>query len=440
MCLSTCVTCTNAITCASCSSSLHRVLNSSNLCECQSGYYLSSSGVCLACDSLCSTCTKATTCTICKVGLYRIMNSTTSLCTCKTSYVLNTTSNLCMGCQYSCQSCVTGHDDQCSTCNTTAFRLYTAGTRQCECKVGYYDDGSNVLCLPCSYSCKSCSGTAETCTACPSGTERVYDGSGNTCKCAQHFYDQMAVFVQSEICKPCAYHCSSCDDPSSCLTCNSTNHRQKDALNVTCICGEGFFDDSTRKEMCLACPYQCLTCTNSSSCLKCKTTNHRAIPASLCPCINNYYDTNTSNSLCSPCHYSCKTCLTGAVCVSCELGYSRIFNLSTNVCSCLGRFFDPGQQTCSSCGYSCLTCITNPLNCLTCNSTALRTLNSSLCLCNEGYFDQAVEQCMQCQYSCKTCGNERSCLSCNPANMREYDLPSGLCTCMTSYYDNETSS
>jgi hypothetical protein len=161
------------------------------------GYYLNSGGTCSPCDSICSECTQSGTCTVCKPGLYREMNSATSTCDCKAGYVLNTTSQLCMGCQYSCLVCVTGFDNQCSSCNASTFRELITSTKQCDCKIGYYDDGLNPLCLPCHYTCKSCVSSSTTCTSCPSNTHRTHSPTNNTCPCDQHFYDQMSIFVQT---------------------------------------------------------------------------------------------------------------------------------------------------------------------------------------------------------------------------------------------------
>lgn len=153
------------------------------------------------------------------------MNTATSTCDCKMGYVLNTTSNLCMGCQYSCHVCIKGYDTKCESCDSTTLRSLNSANKQCECKIGFYDDGIEPLCKACDYTCKSCFGSATNCTACPDGSQRSHDSGKGTCNCNQHFYDQMAVFVKSPTCAACSYHCSSCSDPTSCDTCNVTNHR-----------------------------------------------------------------------------------------------------------------------------------------------------------------------------------------------------------------------
>ena len=87
-----------------------------------------------------------------------------------------------------------------------------------------------------------------------------------------------------------------------------------------------------------------------------------------------------------------------------------------------------------------MTCEDSATKCLSCNSTALRTLDSSSnkCPCNNGYYDDAVEHCAKCQYSCFTCGNDRSCLSCDPAKQRSTNSLTGLCGCNVGYWDDNT--
>ena len=48
---------------------------------------------------------------------------------------------LCATCQYTCKTCLVGN--QCLTCNSLKVRVYDPNTYYCGCSVGYYDDGAN---------------------------------------------------------------------------------------------------------------------------------------------------------------------------------------------------------------------------------------------------------------------------------------------------------
>jgi hypothetical protein len=159
-------------------------------------------------------------------------------------YVLNLSSNLCLGCQYSCQVCVTNFTNQCSSCNSSYYRTLNTTTKQCPCNVGYYDNNA-PLCLACSYTCYTCTSLASFCTACMVGSNRILNSTAGTCNCNQRYYDTIVFYVQNVVCASCPYMCSSCTNSSACLTCNSTNFRIFDSLNVRCICMQGYYDNGT---------------------------------------------------------------------------------------------------------------------------------------------------------------------------------------------------
>jgi len=213
------------------------------LCDCMSGYYLSGSNTCLVCGILCTTCTSGSTCSACKPNLNRFLNGTT--CDCSPGYILITSSNTCQTCQYSCLTCTTNYINRCATCNTTSLRSINNTSFQCQCNIGYYDDGSNILCKPCSYTCSTCSSSSTSCTACPSSSNRIYDSISKTCPCAQHYFDTIVNYIENATCKPCLYHCSSCTSMSSCSTCNSSLFRVFDSMNMYCICQGHYYDDGS---------------------------------------------------------------------------------------------------------------------------------------------------------------------------------------------------
>jgi len=45
--------------------------------------------------------------------------------------------------------------------------------KTCPCDSGFYDDGVNLKCAVCNFTCKSCNGsTKNNCTSCPTGVFR----------------------------------------------------------------------------------------------------------------------------------------------------------------------------------------------------------------------------------------------------------------------------
>lgn len=243
----TCLTCTNGITCTTCDASLNRSLNTTLFtCDCSVGFYQDSSGLCAPCNTLCASCATGTTCLTCKPNLNRTYNSNSSTCDCLAGYILIVSSNTCQTCQATCLTCVTNFTNRCLTCDSTTNRILNSTTFQCQCPLGYFDDGSRTTCGVCSYTCLTCSGNSNACTSCPTGSNRVYNSSASTCFCAQRFYDNNVTFAQNSTCLPCLYHCSTCMQSTSCLTCNASNFRVMNPINSRCICMTGYYDDGTR--------------------------------------------------------------------------------------------------------------------------------------------------------------------------------------------------
>lgn len=245
--MATCLTCNNGNTCTTCNAALNRFLNTTFFtCDCNIGFFANSSGLCAPCNSLCLTCNNSNTCLTCKTNLNRTLNTATSTCDCQTGFILITASNLCQTCQATCLTCVTNFVNRCATCDSTTGRSLNSTTFQCQCPLTlFFDDGLSLNCIPCSYTCLTCSGTANSCLSCPVGSNRVYNSVSRTCFCAQRFYDANVTFTQSPICLACLYHCSTCDRSTSCLTCNSTRYRVMNPVNSRCICMGGYYDDGS---------------------------------------------------------------------------------------------------------------------------------------------------------------------------------------------------
>ena len=72
---------------------------------------------CDPCPSGCRTCSSSTVCTLCATGF----SLTSGLCVCSNyTYAFN---NICYGCHYSCQTCISGQYYACLTCDSNMYRL-----------------------------------------------------------------------------------------------------------------------------------------------------------------------------------------------------------------------------------------------------------------------------------------------------------------------------
>jgi proprotein convertase subtilisin/kexin type 5 len=136
---------------------------------------------------------------------------------------------------YSCSTCNSA--TTCTTCNSTALRILNAASL-CICSNNYYDDGSNELCLPCSYACLTCVTTSTKCLTCDT-TLRLFQL--NWCACPQYFYDNNSTVA----CVACNYTCSTCLKGTACHTCNASNFRIFDSINQYCVCMQGYYDDGS---------------------------------------------------------------------------------------------------------------------------------------------------------------------------------------------------
>lgn len=104
----------------------------------------------------------------------------------------------------------------------------------CNCKISFYDDGSNALCLQCSYECLTCV-DALTCSSCDSSKFR--SNPLTKCQCITGYFENSTLQ-----CQKCSYYCLSCTDSVTCLTCNTPN-RFSNATTLKCDCPIRFYDD-----------------------------------------------------------------------------------------------------------------------------------------------------------------------------------------------------
>lgn len=126
----------------------------------------------------------------------------------------------------------------CLTCNANHKR--TLSGTSCPCNDGFYDDGSNGMCLACDYSCKTCT-SAAACSSCNSLIKRISDPTSTSpfCICDTKFYEDTSTLT----CKPCLYHCATCSVSNRCDTCDSVKFRSLNTSSTLCQCQDGYYDD-----------------------------------------------------------------------------------------------------------------------------------------------------------------------------------------------------
>lgn len=155
--------------------------------------------------------------------------------------------------------------------------MSSGGVNLCLCISGFHDqDGVNVTCSRCQYSCATCS-NGQSCLTCLD-IRLMLNGSNGYCSCPlQRYYDDGA----NSACLPCSYLCLSCDKMSTnCTSCSASGFRllvvtDAATYSSTCLCLNKYYSAGIGVEACLACQYSCSTCTNSTHCQSCNSTVFR---------------------------------------------------------------------------------------------------------------------------------------------------------------------
>lgn len=105
------------------------------------------------------------------------------------------------------------------------------------CGAGYYSNTQQV-CLPCSPSCITCSGSASHCTSCPSPYVVLY---GYVCGCPKNTF-QVTAANGSISCSPCGSfmtYCSVCVSSTVCSACLSNLVLITKVSPNKCVCNSG---------------------------------------------------------------------------------------------------------------------------------------------------------------------------------------------------------
>ena len=269
----------------------------------------------------------------------------------------NNNTDACDPCHTSCATCTTGREiNMCDSCDAAKFWSPLNSNNTCTCVPKYYSDNTDI-CKSCHYSCATCSAgnTATDCVTCDTGaSSNRKTVSGGECKCANKFYDDGT----NQACVPCHFSCATCSGGAStdCITCNTGSAHRNAMTGGECKCADKFYDDGSN-QACAPCHYSCATCSPSGSndtCLTCDASR-QLLDTSKCFCLDRSYDNNTQT--CVPCLSSCKTCTNDHSCTSCDVAVDfRTMNSATQRCDCIKGYRDTGAASCIICDVTCLTC------------------------------------------------------------------------------------
>jgi hypothetical protein len=166
----------------------------------------------------------------------------------------------------------------CTSCDASLHRTLIA--TDCNCTIGYYDDGVHALCQPCHYSCLSCfAGTSSSCYTCQINR----DYNSYSCPCMAGMYEL------SQICYICDISCATCTiNATYCTSCPIS----RTLVNGTCVCSPGYYVVGLS---CSPCSASCLTCsTTSTTCTSCDTSHGSYLSSSSCICMDGFYEDTTT--------------------------------------------------------------------------------------------------------------------------------------------------
>jgi proprotein convertase subtilisin/kexin type 5 len=276
-----CSACSDAVTCSGCAA----------------GWYLVAP-TCLTCDSTCLACSGAGPSSCISCSLPFTLDSATKQCLCDNAAgdYLTLDSTTCLPCGNIITNCI--------SCLATPSTICTA------CTPGHYVNPSDTTqCLPCTYPCTTCTGSATACDSCYSTW--TLNNPGNTCYCDdtnQMFYS--AVYDACVSCGMLLDNCLSCSINGSDPTITNCN-----------ACADPYYADPVTFT-CLMCDPRCTACTALDTCSTCATN---LLPnGTFCNC-----DTGTDPTLS---YYSVTN-----LCISCV-------NLLTNCLTC-----NPDPLECTAC-------------------------------------------------------------------------------------------
>lgn len=168
------------------------------------------------------------------------------------------------------------------------YPLFELATSLCYdvCPDGTYSNSTIYMCLPCSYTCLTCS-SFSVCTNCNLTTNRFQNGT--TCPPSPGYFDNGT--SNTVPCSTVLPGCTSCTDNTTCLTCNSSYY----ILGTSCtLCSISITNCTT-----------CIVTLGALTCTACTLGSTVGFANTTCvynPCTDPYCVTcNTNVSVCTAC-------------------------------------------------------------------------------------------------------------------------------------------
>ncbi|EWS73791.1 hypothetical protein TTHERM_000344108 (macronuclear) [Tetrahymena thermophila SB210] len=437
-CNDTCLTCDDSdpTLCLTCRYS-NMIVNQNSQCICKEGFFMNSKLLCQKCDPTCKTCKDQNTCLTCEETQFRVYNSKTNQCDCQQSYYSQNSSPTCIKCPYYCQNCAYDYSlntIKCIQCfQNTQLNRNNVGN--CECKSGFFDDGTNLKCNQCNYTCQECT-SQNKCSSCDNSKLRYLNpSSSSSCGCKSGYYDD----GENQLCQKCPYYCLECQKQENKIVCTSCNiyvnqiatFRQNDQ---TCSCQKGYYDQGQifckacnngctscdQNGSCQAnCPENCIFCNNSNQCNKCKPLTYLVNQQCQTQCKSNQYADDTKQT-CEPCPSNCSKCnLDGKKCQQCYSDYVLYQGKCLVVCP--DGTYKNQNDFCQECQQNCILCNTNGI-CNKCKDGFYLYLDK-VCLanCPDGYYQDcdSGNVCNQCSEGFLLYQNKQCLLSCPKGNYKD---------------------
>ncbi|KAL4495503.1 hypothetical protein ABPG72_020244 [Tetrahymena utriculariae] len=422
------------------------IVDSNFQCVCQNGFYKDSNQVCQKCSPTCKTCKDQNTCVTCDDNQFRVFNNNTQQCDCLQSYYSISMQPACIKCPYYCQTCQFNSQlnaIQCLQCFQNP-EFYRSITGNCKCLPGFFDDGTNIQCVKCNYTCQQCNNQNQ-CSSCDNAKFRQLNSSSN-CECKSGYYDDGT----SQICQKCPYNCEQCQKQGAkvvCTACNTNGtFRQNDQM---CSCSKGYYDSGQLtciqcKNGCTSCDsngqcqnncsQNCIFCDSPTVCTKCKPLTYLVNKQCQTQC-NSYEYADGTQQICIPCPNLCSKCnIDPTKCQQCTTNF--VLYQGTCLASCPDGSFRDSNSTCQDCQQNCSQCDSNT-TCKICkNGFYLYQNQQCLANCRDGYYNDSNNVCKSCQQNCIQC-NSTICSKCQDG-FYLYQNQQCLKNCPDSYYPEQS--
>lgn len=154
--------------------------------KCPAGSYAEDAS-CWECGDSCASCEGKEACLTCAKGLYKVGGECIKESECPPHSYPDENTMACASCDESCLECYGPTSKECLVCNhTKGYTMAEGSSNECylkQCMDGMYlsINGTQVNCLPCDSSCKTCA-DGENCTECLESF-LYFPSDNNTARC-----------------------------------------------------------------------------------------------------------------------------------------------------------------------------------------------------------------------------------------------------------------